>query len=63
MSNLVKTKIQVSDLTVGMTVEHNGQLHTVGKNSISKTNHGIAFNGDASSKTIILVQFAVPTAN
>lgn len=63
MSNLVRTSIQVSDLQTGMTVEYNGQLRTVGNNSLSKTDHGIAFNGDASSKTITRVQFAVPTRN
>jgi len=63
MKNLVKTTIQISDLQIGMTVEHLGKLCTVGKDNISKTFHGIAFDGDASSKTITMVQFAVPTAN
>lgn len=63
MSNLVRTTIQVSDLQIGMTVEYMGQLHTVGKESISRTDHGIAFRGDASSKTITRVQFLVKTLN
>jgi hypothetical protein len=63
MSNLVRTTIQVSDLQIGMTVEHNGELKTVGKESLTKNEHGIAFYGDASKKTITRIQFAVPTAN
>ncbi len=63
MTNLVKTTFQISDLQTGMTVEVDGKLRTVGNNSLSKTDHGIAFEGDASSKTIIRVQFRVPTAN
>lgn len=63
MENLIRTKIQVSDLEIGMTVEWNGNLYTVGKESVRKTDHGMAFNGDASSKTITRVQFLVPTIN
>ena len=62
MTNLVRTTIQISDLQIGMTVEHEGVLCTVGKESISRTHHGIAFNGDASKKTITMIQFAVQTA-
>lgn len=63
MTNLVKTTIQISDLSTGMTVEHNGELKTVGNNSLTRTHHGVAFDGDASSKTITRVQFRVPTKN
>ena len=61
MNNLVKTTIAISDLVQGMTVEYQGQLHTVNKNSVTKGFCGYAFNGDASSKTITRVQFKVPT--
>ena len=63
MSNLVKTTIQKSDLQIGMTVEWNGQLITVGKENLRNTLHGMAFNGCAFPKEIVMVQFAVPTAN
>lgn len=63
MSNLVKTTIQKSDLQIGMTVEWNGQLTTVGKENLSHTLHGIAFNGCAFPKEIVRVQFAVTTNN
>lgn len=63
MSNLVKTTIQKSDLQIGMTVEWNGQLTTVGQENLKNTLHGMAFNGCAFPKEIVRVQFAVPTAN
>ena len=63
MSNLIKTTIQKSDLQIGMTVEWCGNLETVGRENLKNTLHGIAFNGCAFSKTITMVQFAVPTAN
>ena len=62
MTNLVKTKIKVSDLRVGMTVEHEGRLMTVGKGDVYKGFCGWAFQGDASKKELTRVQFAVPTA-
>lgn len=62
MTNQVRTTIQISDLQIGMTVKHYGNLCTVGKESLSRTDHGIAFNGDASSKTITRIQFKVPTS-
>jgi hypothetical protein len=46
-----------------MTVEWNGQLTTVGKENLKNTLHGMAFNGCAFPKEIVMVQFAVPTAN
>ena len=63
MSNLVKKTIQKSDLKIGMTVEWNGKLTTVGKENLKKTLHGVAFNGCAFPKEIVMVQFSVPTAN
>jgi hypothetical protein len=63
MNNIVKTIVNLSDLQIGMTVEHNNKLYTVGKESLSKNEHGISFNGDSSKKTITRVQFAVPTAS
>ena len=63
MSNLVKTIIQKSDLQVGMTVEWNGQLATVGKENLKNTLHGMAFNGCAFPREIVMVQFSVMTAN
>lgn len=63
MSNLVKTQIPISDLKQGMTVEHNNELITVSKKDISFNElFGYSFKGDMSNKTIIMVQFAVPTA-
>ena len=62
MSNLVRTTIQKSDLQIGMTVEWNGELKTVGKENLMNTLHGVAFNGCAFPKEIVRVQFAVPTA-
>ena len=62
MTNLVKSKIKVSDLLVGMTVEHEGHLITVGKGDVSQGFCGWAFRGDASKKELTRVQFAVPTA-
>ena len=63
MTNLVKTKINISDLQVGMTVELNNELITVGRNDIKRNEFfGVSFRGDASKKTITRVQFAVPTA-
>jgi len=62
MTNLVKTQINISDLEVGMTVEYYGQLLTVSKNDVKKSEFGYSFRGDASKKTITRVQFAVPTA-
>ena len=62
MSNLVKTTIQKSDLQIGMTVEWNGQLTTVGKENLKNTLHGMAFNRCAFPKEIVRVQFAVPTS-
>jgi|GEM_PF-2470683 len=61
MKNLVKTIIQKSDLKIGMTVELNGQLMTVGKENLKTTLHGMAFNGSSFPKEIVMVQFAVPT--
>lgn len=61
MSNLIRTTIQISELQIGMTVEHNGQLKTVGKENLTQNEHGISFCGDASKKTITRVQFKVPT--
>ena len=63
MSNLVKTTIQKSDLQTGMTVEWNGQLTTVGNENLKNTSNGMAFNGCTFPKEIVMVQFAVPTAN
>lgn len=63
MTNLVKTIIQKSDLQIGMTVEWDGKLTTVGKENLKNTLHGIAFNGSAFPKNITRIQFAVPTAN
>ena len=63
MSNLVKTIINKSDLRIGMTVEVNGQLETVGRENIKNTLHGVAFNGCAFPKQITRVQFKVPTMN
>jgi len=63
MTNLVKTTINKSDLQIGMTVEWNGQLTTVGKENLKNTLHGVAFNGSAFPKEIVMVQFAVPTAS
>ena len=40
MSNLVKTTIQKSDLQIGMTVELNGHLRTVGRENLKNTPHG-----------------------
>lgn len=61
MENLHKTQILISDLEIGMTVEYNNTLYTVGKESLIKTDHGIAFRGDASINYITRVQFRVPT--
>ena len=63
MSNLVKTTIKKSDLQVGMTVEWNGQLTTVGQENLGNGIHGISFNGVAYPREITRVQFAVPTAS
>tara|TARA_R110002049_G_C9177884_1_gene563269 strand:+ start:26610 stop:26816 length:207 start_codon:yes stop_codon:yes gene_type:complete len=63
MSNLVKTIIKKSNLKIGMTVEWNGQLTTVDKENLKNTLHGMAFNGCSFPKEIVMVQFAVPTAN
>ena len=62
MSNLVKTTIQKSDLQIGMTVEWDGQLTTVGKENLKRGFCGTSFNGCAFPKEIVMVQFAVPTA-
>jgi hypothetical protein len=61
MNNLVKTTIQKSDLRIGMTVEWNGQLTTVGRENLKNTSHGMAFNGCAFPKQIVMIQFAVQT--
>lgn len=61
MNNLVKTTIQKSDLQIGMTVEVNGILETVGKENLRNTLHGVAFNGCTYPKEITMVKFAVPT--
>lgn len=63
MSNLIKTEISKSELKIGMTVEFNGKLETVGKRNLTNTIHGVAFNGHAFPKTIIRVQFSVPTSS
>lgn len=62
MENQVKTKIRISELEVGMTVEYKGQLLTIGKNDVFKNEFGLSFRGDSSIKEITRVQFAVPTA-
>lgn len=61
MTNLVRTIIKKSDLEIGMTVEVDGQLSTVGRENITNTLHGVAFNGCTYPKEITRVQFSVPT--
>lgn len=62
MTNLLKTKINISELQIGMTVEFNNELITVGKNDLYKNEFGFAFKGDSSQKKITRIQFIVPTA-
>ena len=62
MKNIVKTKVNLSTIKVGDTVEYKGEILTVGKNCIRYCSFmGYSFRGDASSKTITLIQFKVPT--
>ena len=62
-SNIVRTKIPISELEPGMTVEYNGEIITVGKRDLSNGFMGAAFRGDASKKTITRIQYKVPTAH
>lgn len=60
--NLVKTQINLSDLTQGMTVEYKGELLTVSKNDIKQNSFfGYSFRGDSSSQKITMIQFKVQT--
>jgi hypothetical protein len=62
MSNLLKTSINISGLRSGMTVEVGGELLTVSKKDIRYNSFmGYSFRGNASNKTIMQVQFIVPT--
>ena len=62
MGNLVRTKVCLSEIKIGMTIEYNMQLHTIGKNCIKFCEFmGYSFRGDASKKTITKVEFLVPT--
>ena len=62
MDNIIRTSINISELRIGMTVEYNKSLHTVGKEDVKNGFCGFSFKGDASSKNITMVQFAVPTS-
>ena len=50
------------DLEVGMTVEVDGKLTTVGRENLGVTDHGASFNGSSFPREITRVQFRVPTA-
>jgi hypothetical protein len=64
MSNIIKSKIHISALRQGMTVEVNGSLMTVSKKHIKYCPFmGYSLCGDASKKFITLIQFLVPTNN
>lgn len=63
-SNIIRTTINKSELQVGMTVELNGELITVGKRDLSYCSFmGYSFRGSVYPKTITRVQFKVPTGN
>jgi len=62
MKNLVKTTIQISDLQIGMTVDHNGSLHTISNSNIKSSYWNLGQIGRPKT-SITRVQFAVPTSN
>ena len=63
MTNIVRTKIDIADVRVGMTIEHEGHMVTVSKGNLpSRGFCGFSFEGDASKQELTRIQFAVPTA-
>jgi len=64
MNNVVRTQIEIAQLSIGMTVELDGIFYTVGKGDVKFNDlfgrH--SFRGDMSKTTITRIQFAVPTA-
>ncbi len=62
MKNIVKSEINICDLSQGDTVLYNNEILTVSKKDIKFDSFmGYSFRGDASSKTITKICFAVPT--
>lgn len=62
MTNIVRSTISVSELRTGMTVEYENKILTVGSKDVKYDSFmGYSFRGDASKRTITLIQFAVPT--
>jgi hypothetical protein len=62
MSNIVRTRIKISELEHGMTVEFNGEILTVSRKDIKKNEHGLSYRGDSRQKEITRIQYLVPTA-
>ena len=62
MSNIVRTKINISELEHGMTVEFNGEILTVSRKDIKTNEHGLSYRGDSRQKEITRIQYLVPTA-
>lgn len=60
MSNIIKTKIAVSDLQTGMTIEVGGNLKTVDSRKV-KPNY--MYDGQRYKDGVTRVQFVVPTAH
>lgn len=60
--NIVRTQINLSDLSAGNTVEYKDEILTVSKNDIKYDSFmGYSFRGDASKQQITKIQFKVPT--
>jgi len=61
-NNIIKTKVPISQLRVGDTVEINNELLTVNKGDIKQDSFmGVSFRGDSSQNTITKIQFKVLT--
>lgn len=64
MDNIIRTTINKSELTIGMTVELDGHTYTVDKQSLSYCAFmGHSFRGSVYPRTITRIKWKVPTIN